>query len=305
MKIMKILGLIFFTLLTLASTKAQILDEGDLLGEWHLKTMSIPNIMYVDFKKDSIAMIQDLRGPKELANKLQRLLIGELNEETAKVNGVISFYPGHRYRLNIGPEQDTIGYRLLYRNLGTCLIQEGQNDTIALSLVEGDLHYVQKVNGFDVTQTFETAAALQKREALQPIPQTLLLGTWKPLSITVIGCSYNFATGEVSLPDNIIQRAKNDGEDLIKLKAKLGDALRSGGYSGVKITFRHNYVIDWEKDGTIDTAHYTIVQKNGFTCLKRPNGKEIRVDFKDGHFKILNKNPKDGTDTEVVFEKVK
>ena len=296
---------IIFSLLLLACTIANAqVTEKDLLGEWQLKTMQSPNMLYVDFDKDSVAMVQDMKATAQ-AQEMQKLLIGGLNEEMAKINGKITFYTGSRYALTMRGEDDIKSYTLINLGSSAGLIPENSKDTITLSIIKGELHYVQQVKGMVATLTFERPAVKAARQAQQPIPQAVLLGGWEPLSITAKGCTYNYKTGAVTLPDKIIAQASQKGENIPALKAKLADALKSIGFAGVKIFFKQGGIMEWHDKGAVETSHYTVIKKEGSTYIKRPDGRELKVDFKDGYFKILKPDSKGGPDTQVIFQKIK
>ncbi|MES2487235.1 MAG: hypothetical protein V4581_14965 [Bacteroidota bacterium] len=301
---MKKLYLTLIALFMLVSAQAQTITEADLLGEWQLKTMQSPGMLYVDFDKDSVAMVQDVKATAQ-AQEMQKLLIGGLNEEIAKINGKITFYTGSRYALTMRGEDDIKKYSLINLGNSAGLIPENSKDTITLSIIKGVLHYVQQVKGMATTLIFERPAVKAARQAQQPIPEAVLLGGWQPLSITAKGCTYNYKTGAVTLPDNIIAQANKKGEDIPALKAKLADALKSIGFAGVNIFFKQRGIMEWHDKGTIDTSYYTVIKKEGSTYIKRPDGRELKVDFKEGHFKILKPSAKGGPDTEVIFEKIK
>jgi hypothetical protein len=290
-------------LLRCSILNAQTVTEKDLLGEWHLKTIDSPGVIYVDFVKDS-AVIAPGRSAEPLVRQMRKLFTGLLNEEIAEIDGRIFFYAGNRYGVTGSNTEDITPYSLANKGDITYLVIGNSQDTIPVSIKNGELRFGQ-ANGKTGALTFETASAEAARRLHQPIPESVLLGTWRALSISVIGFVYYYQTGEVTLPANIMALAKQKGEDIPALKAKFAQSLKSAEFGDVQIVFKPNGIVEWHKGSTDDTVHYRLIKKKGFIYFKRPIGKDMKVDFKDGHFKILRASSIGGPDSEVIFEKIK
>jgi hypothetical protein len=275
------------------ATQAQTITHDSLLGTWDLQTLH-SNVLHVDFQKDSTALIDNPKAtPKQ--KEMQRLLTGLLNEELAGVEGSITFtHTTFALKTRLG---HTENYSLQQHGGKTILVTD--TDTIAVQLENNMLQLTWQVKGMPATLTFTkgTAAA-----APQPIAPQDLLGEWHPVYIVAKGCTYNYKTGAVTLPESITARAIKEGQDIEGLKAKLAQALRSAGFADTKIIFSQGNVLEWQQGGKVETARYTLTKKGGAIYLKRPDGRTLKVDFKDGYFYIL-KDTDNGSVTQIVFEK--
>jgi len=134
----------------------------------------------------------------------------------------------------------------------------------------------------------------------QTITEADLVGEWKPLYIQVNGCTYNFKTDDLTLSDDIIAEEKKKGNDVGGIKNEFKNLLKARGFNDLTFIFKPEKVLEWLKDDKVNVLKYSIISKKKALYLKLEGAGELKVDLKDGFFKLLD----EGTGFEVTFEKI-